>query len=259
MLATYDCVPKLIYGDQLIPSREGPHQGDSLSSLEFCEAVQPILNDLSSDLQIGFIDDLSLSADLPTLAQDVSTIIKSESSTGLKLNSSKCEIIMEDYSQLEHLDVFKDFIRVPKENMTLLRVHIWQGTALDNALGTKVDDRERAISRLKLLRAHDALVLLKEQHHHPETTNPVPDIKFFQPSSTTQIWHGPQGRSLRYPQCGLQRNAVDAGHSSSKRWRIGKEVCKYTGNFSFFSIWCFNSRSPAIDFTFISQSASIPW
>ena len=160
-VTTYSCVPTFVYGDQLIPSREGPQQGDPLRSLEFCEALQPILNDLSSDLEIGFIDDLSLSADLPTLAQDVSTIIKAGSSTGLKLNSSKCEIIMEDFSQLEHLDVFKDFIHVPKGNLTLLGAPIPQGTALDKALGTRVDDLERAMSRLKLLRAHDALVLLK--------------------------------------------------------------------------------------------------
>ena len=158
----------IVYGDQLIPSREGPQQGDPLSSLEVCEAVQPILKYLSSDLEIGFIDDLFLSADLLTLAQDVSTIIKAESSTGLKLNSSKCEIIMKDFSQLEHLDVFKDFIRVPKDNLTLLGAPIPQGTALDKALGTKCDDLERAIGRLKLLRAHDALVLLKNSISIPK-------------------------------------------------------------------------------------------
>ena len=112
--------------------------------MEFCEAVQLILNDLSPDLEIGFIDDLSLSADLPTLAQDVSTIIKAESTTGLKRNSSKCEIIMEDFSQLEHLDVFKDFIRVPKDNLTLLGEPIPQRTALDKTLRTKFDVLERA-------------------------------------------------------------------------------------------------------------------
>ena len=68
---------------------------------------------------------------------------------------------MEDFSQLENLYVFKDFICVPKDNLTLLGAPIPQGTALDKALGTKVDDLERAISRLKLHRAHDALVLLK--------------------------------------------------------------------------------------------------
>ena len=66
-----------MYGNQLIASR-GLQKGDLLSSLEFCEAVQPILNDLNSDLEIGFIENLSLSVDLPTLAQDVGKIINGE-------------------------------------------------------------------------------------------------------------------------------------------------------------------------------------
>ena len=119
-LATYRCEPTQVYGNQLIASREDSQKGYSLSSLEFCKAVHPILNDLNSDLEVGFIDDLSLSADLPTLAQDVNTIFNAETYTGLRLNSSKCEIIMEDFSQLEQFQVFKDFIRVYKDHMTLL-------------------------------------------------------------------------------------------------------------------------------------------
>ena len=38
-----DCNLKLIYGDNAIISVEGSQQGDSLSGLEFCESVQPIL------------------------------------------------------------------------------------------------------------------------------------------------------------------------------------------------------------------------
>ena len=48
-LATYSCEPALIYGDQMIPSREGSQQGDPMSSLEFCEAIQPVVNDLNSE------------------------------------------------------------------------------------------------------------------------------------------------------------------------------------------------------------------
>ena len=41
-LATYECVPTLVYGSHTIPSREGPQQGYPLSSLAFCESIQPI-------------------------------------------------------------------------------------------------------------------------------------------------------------------------------------------------------------------------
>ena len=160
-LATYECDPTLVYGSHTIPSREGPQQSDPLSSLEFCESIQPILNELDSDLEIGFIDDLSMSSDLLKLAKDFETIIKAETSTGLKLNTTKCEIIMDDFTILDFFPIFKDLIRVPKDKMTLLGAPILQGEALDEALQIKVDELQKAINRLKLLWTHDALVHLK--------------------------------------------------------------------------------------------------
>ena len=60
-----------------------------MSSLEFCEAIQPVLDDLDSELDIGFIDDLSLSSGLSILEKDVNTIIEAESVTGLLTPSNK--------------------------------------------------------------------------------------------------------------------------------------------------------------------------
>ena len=166
-IAKYSCESTLVYGEHTIPSREGSQQGDPVSSLEFCEAIQPVQDDLDSELDIGFIDDLSLSSDLSTLEKDVNSIIEAESVTGLRLNPSKCEIIMDDFSSVETMNVFKDFIRVPKDQMTLLGATISRGHALDKALQAKVDDLERAVTRLKLLHAHDALVLLKNSLSMP--------------------------------------------------------------------------------------------
>ena len=57
-VATYSCEPALIYGDQMIPSREGSQQCDPMSLLEFCEAIQPALNDLNSEVNIGLMYDV---------------------------------------------------------------------------------------------------------------------------------------------------------------------------------------------------------
>ena len=112
------------------------------------------------------MNDLSLSSELPTLAKDV---IDSEPVTGLRLNASKCEIISEDFNLIESFEVFKDFARVTKEEMTLLEAPILKGPALDRALQIKVDDLTRAVDRLRLVHAHDALVLFEEQPKHAET------------------------------------------------------------------------------------------
>ena len=94
-------------------------------------------------------------------------IIESEALTGLQLNAAKCEIMMDDFSLIDSMEVFREFIRIPKEEMTLLGALILQGPALDKALKTKVEDLDRAVSRLKLLNAHDALELLKNSLSMP--------------------------------------------------------------------------------------------
>ena len=72
----------LINGNQIILSREGSQQGDPLSSLEFFESIQPLLTEVNSEVDIGFMDDTSLLADLDTPEMDITKIIKI---TGLKL------------------------------------------------------------------------------------------------------------------------------------------------------------------------------
>ena len=63
-----------------------------MGSLEFCEAIQPLLLKLHSSVKIGFMDDLTLSGDLHTVERDITTIMESSSETGLQLNVDKCEI-----------------------------------------------------------------------------------------------------------------------------------------------------------------------
>ena len=138
-----------------------------MRSLKFCEAIQRILNDLDSEVNIGLIDDVSLSSDVRPLEKDINTIIEAESSTWLWLNPAKCEIIMDDFSSIETMHVFKNFIRVPKHQMTLLGAPISRGHAMDKVLQEKVDDLDRPICRLKYLQAHDALVLLKSSLRMP--------------------------------------------------------------------------------------------
>jgi len=69
---------------------EGVQQGDRLGSLEFSEAVQPLLTSLHSEVKIGFMDDFTLSGDLRTVENDVLAIMDSAAETGLQLNQAKC-------------------------------------------------------------------------------------------------------------------------------------------------------------------------
>ena len=49
----------LIFAERVIRSEEGPQQGDPLGPFLFCLALRPLLNTLSSDLVLGYLDDVS--------------------------------------------------------------------------------------------------------------------------------------------------------------------------------------------------------
>jgi len=76
-------------------------------------------------------------------------------------NNNKCEIISEEFTEIDTLATFRDFIHVNKEDMTLLGAPVLKGKAQDNAIQDKIGDLTRAVERLAHLQAHDALVVLK--------------------------------------------------------------------------------------------------
>ena len=83
--SAFSCEPVLTFGSHEILSSEGAQQGDPLGSLEFCEAIHPLLLKLHSSVKIGFMDDLTLSGNLHTVERDITTIMESSSETGLQL------------------------------------------------------------------------------------------------------------------------------------------------------------------------------
>ena len=166
--AAFQCDPILSFGQYEILSREGAQQGDPLGSLEFCEALHPLLLKLQSTVKIGFMDDVTLSGDLLTVESDIKTIVESSSETGLCLNMSKCEIIMDDFTQIDASPIFRDFIKVEKDEMTLLGAPVLNGKAQDIAIQHRIDDLSRASERLTHLHAHDALTILKNSLAMPK-------------------------------------------------------------------------------------------
>ena len=73
------------------------------------------------------MDDLTLFRDLETVEKDVTTIQDATTTTGLQLNTCKCEIISEDFTRISTSSVFRDFTRVGKDDSTLLGSPLMKG------------------------------------------------------------------------------------------------------------------------------------
>ena len=85
--ATYSGEPILQFMNLIIRSLEGPQQGDSLASLEFCWSIHPLIKRLVAELRLGFMDDITLAGKSSTVSQDVNFIKEAEAQLGLRLNT----------------------------------------------------------------------------------------------------------------------------------------------------------------------------
>ena len=141
--ASLECSPT--YGNEIIIFAEGSQQGDSLSSLEYCDAAQPTQLATSSRTKFGFVDDTNLEGRISQVANDVQLIIDSDQHAGLRLNAHKCEIIANNFELIDQYPILKDFKRTAKEDMTLLGAPILEGKVVDKALQEKIADLERSV------------------------------------------------------------------------------------------------------------------
>ena len=150
----------LFYGSDTVMSQAGPHQGDPLGPLLFSNTLQPPLQSLSSALTLGYLDDVTLGGSIDTLAADVQTII------GLCLNNMKCEIIA--HQQFVITDpTLCSFSRVNIEDATLLGAPLFTGKVLDEAWASRCSELSRAVDRLKLICAQDAVILIRASFSAP--------------------------------------------------------------------------------------------
>jgi len=163
---SYSQLSVLVYDGRTILSQEGPQQGDPLGPALFCNTIQPLLLSLFSDFKEGYMDDLTLGGPETQVARDVETIRCKGEEIGLRLNDLKCEFISSTGRSTN--PVFQHFVHLTVDNADLLGAPVIVGTAMDRALSNRCDDLSRAVSRLQLIPAHDALILLKASFSAPK-------------------------------------------------------------------------------------------
>ena len=156
----------LFFGSHTILSQEGPQQGDPLGPLLFCLTIHPLLTSLQSDLTLGYLDDLTLAGHQSTVSTDVQRVLDMGGKMGLQLNPIKCEVISHPDAVITYR-YLRSFVSVCVADTTLLGASLFPGSQLDNAWADRCAELTRAVDRLSLLNAQDALLLLRVSFSAP--------------------------------------------------------------------------------------------
>jgi len=162
----YEQPSVLRYGERQILSSEGVQQGDPLGPLLFSLTLHPLLSALKSDLRFGYLDDVTLGGIEALVEEDVRMLKIESPKIGLSLNIDKCELIcMQIKSKSPILSTFMH--QLPFE-ANLLGAPLLTGSSMNVALNKHCTNLERAIGRLKLISAHDALTILRHSLSAPK-------------------------------------------------------------------------------------------
>jgi len=156
----------LYFGSDIILSQEGPQQGDPFGPLLFCLTIQPLLTSLQSDLTLGYLDDLTLAGHQSTVSSDVQRVLDCGGKMGLQLNPSKCEVISHPGAAITD-PYLSSFVSVCVADSTLLGAPLFPGPVLDKTWADRCAELTRAVDRLSLLNAQDALLLLRVSFSAP--------------------------------------------------------------------------------------------
>jgi len=126
----------------------------------FCCAISPLLSSLQSDLTLGYLDDLTLAGHKDTVASDIRHVVEDGGKLGLQMNPSKCEVIC--HSDLDISDpMLQTFTRTAVTDATLLGAPLFHGSVLDGTWTDRCAEPARAVDKLSLISAQDALMLLR--------------------------------------------------------------------------------------------------
>jgi len=108
------------------------------------------------------MDDVTLGGQQETVAKDIKLIMKA----GLNLNLSICELVCKS-GCLTNDPVLSSLLQVLTTEAELLGAPLFPGPALDSAWSRRCDELARAVDRLALISAQDALVLLRALFNAP--------------------------------------------------------------------------------------------
>ena len=166
-MQAYGQSTKLFFGEHRIVSACGVQQGDPLGPLLFSLGVHPLATSLLSEVNVWYLDDLTILGDPSTVLQDLIKIQRESASLGLTLNNEKSEVIIFNCTEDERNTILNQFRsaapgmkEVPLPNATLLGSPLARGS-IRPCIEDKISSLEQVRENLKHVGMHNGLYLLK--------------------------------------------------------------------------------------------------
>ena len=156
--SAYSASSSLFWGETTLQSSECVQQGGPLGPLLFCLAIQPLIQQLTSEFVVFYLDDGTLSGRVGEALQDLQMVECAAEDLGLQLNRGKSEVIAHDSCSLEPLLAIAPELTVtsPKQ-VTLLGSPLGDAESISRSIGEKTEKLEVMGDRLQHLHAHDTM------------------------------------------------------------------------------------------------------
>lgn len=168
----YSSPTSLFFGNETISSEVGAQQGDPCGPMAFSLCIQPVIEDLASELNIWFLDDGTLCGNAQTVLADFEKLIEKCKSIALHINASKCELYFcsnPDNEIIKKFDNLSCGIRVVDTDIELLGAGIFPSSTT-KILHKKLKQMKTMFERLLDLNNHVALYLLQHCLAMPKLT-----------------------------------------------------------------------------------------
>ena len=120
----YSNSPTFFAGEHCILSSRGIQQGDPFGPALFTLAVDKTAKEVSSELNIWYLDDATIGGQVSSVFNDATKIIDPFNELGFQINSNKCELFILNHSMDTYFDTLKLFFFV-SPSVSLPFSHFW--------------------------------------------------------------------------------------------------------------------------------------